>query len=41
MNLCSNLEIQLFIIPGAVEHILDLDVRKLFKICDINNTVYM
>ena len=38
MNLCSNLEIHKSIIPGTVEHIIDIDMCNLFKIHDFNKS---
>ena len=41
MNLCSNLEIHMCIIPGAVQHIFDIDMCNLFKIHDFNKSFYI
>jgi len=40
MNLCSNLEIRLYIKARVLQHIIDLDLCKLFKSYDVNNTEY-
>jgi len=41
MTQCSNLEIHLYIRARALERVFDLDLCKLLKSYDVNNTEYI